>query len=216
VPFEFIDKVFAVMQFAPQHSYQILTKRPHRMAEYLNDIDRRDKIADAAYDLDYDLLNSLKHNVCVDWPHPNIWLGTSCENQQTADERIHYLLNCPAALHFLSCEPLLSPIDLRFAPIDWVIAGGESGHNARPMHPDWVRSLRNQCQVADVPFFFKQWGAWIPAAQVHTCNSDNPTKGKWIKKYDFSFFNVGKKAAGNLLDGKKHEEFPALKELAHA
>jgi protein gp37 len=156
VPDDFIIKVFARMTAFTEHTYQVLTKRPERM---------RDFVIQNAYGL-------------ANWP--NIWLGTTVENQQTADERIPWLLQTPAAVRFLSCEPLLGPIDLELvnadvSPIDfarlhglhWIIVGGESGSNARPMHPDWVRTLRDQAMVAGVPFFFKQWGAWQPVGDLH-------------------------------------------------
>lgn len=163
---------------------------------------------------------------------PNVWLGTTVENQSEADRRIPHLLAVPAKVRFLSCEPLLEKVDLQkgadwgvmspagmeydkynpltgmweydldetgsstssgFGPrIDWVIAGGESGPKARPMYPDWARALRDQCAEAGTAFFFKQWGEWAP----------NETQGP-----DF-FQRVGKKAAGALLDGKEHREFP--------
>ncbi len=104
-----------------------------------------------------------------DWP-ANVWIGTTVENQEYADHRLHYLLKSKAAVRFLSCEPLLGPIDLTewfrkpsFETIDWVIAGGESGPGARPMHPDWAKALLTQCQNAEVAFHFKQWGHWVPA-----------------------------------------------------
>lgn len=149
-------------------------------------------------------------------PPANVWIGTSVENQEAADERIPYLLEVPAAVRFLSCEPLLGAVDLRNIrqynrnddhiasyqclnpitgcgdsdrpAIDWVIAGGESGHGARPMHPDWARSLRDQCASADVPFFFKQWGEWADDGGYQV--------------------RVGKKLAGRLLDGVEHNAFP--------
>lgn len=177
VPFEFIDKVFSIMALVPQHTFQILTKRPERMKEYIAHRAAKE-------------FSHLKH---IKWPLPNVWLGVSVENQKAADERIPLLLDTPAAVRFLSCEPLLGPVDLErpvpgsrpvngvYPPwmihlLDWVIVGGESGPGARPMHPDWVRSLRDQCQQAGVPFFFKQWG--------------------------------GKKKAGRLLDGEEWNELP--------
>jgi protein gp37 len=123
------------------------------------------------------------------WPLPNVWLGVSAERQQEADERIPDLLATPAAIRFLSAEPLLGRMNLHniagrlpFMPerhdhfdalhpdlscrLDWIIAGGESGAGARPMHPDWARGLRDQCAATGVPFFFKQWGAWLPTSSV--------------------------------------------------
>lgn len=179
------------------------------------------------------------------WPLPNAWLGVSVEDQERADERIPDLLATPAAVRFLSCEPLLGPINLPAFEcpdcfrgrtrdsshffdepcpacngtgverpwLDWVIAGGESGPSARPMHPDWVRSLRDQCGVAGVPFFFKQWGEWAPdPRQQHT-------KGDYVSRVpgatpqtcaDATWMaRVGKKAAGAMLDGVEHRAMPA-------
>jgi protein gp37 len=152
VPVDFIADVWAVMQATPQHTYQILTKRPQRMARVV--------------------ANNIEWN-----PLPNVWLGTSVENQRYADLRIPHLLATPAAVRFLSIEPLLGSVNLHdvFAPldiharwslhdIDWCIVGGESGRGARPMDPEWARSLRDQCEAAAVPFFFKQWGGRTPKA----------------------------------------------------
>jgi protein gp37 len=156
VPVEFINQVFNVMSRASQHRFQILTKRPGRMASVLR-------------------------RVCPD-PLPNVWLGTSVENQTWAGVRIPKLLETPAAVRFLSCEPLLGPLDIatwlltrvdvgvevssinELRRIDWVIVGGESGPHHRPMHPEWARSVRDQCEAAAVPFFFKQWGGRTPKA----------------------------------------------------
>lgn len=168
VPEDFIDQVFAVMASCPQHTFQVLTKRPERMAEYINDPWRLDKIYAQWYSVN-------DQTPCAEaWPLPNVWLGTSVENQEQADERIPHLLQVPARVRFLSCEPLLGPVDFgvdsslsvacagiggTLYPIEqlqWIIAGAESGHGARPMGLDWVRSIRDQCQSADVPFFFKQ------------------------------------------------------------
>lgn len=151
VPFEFVDKVFAVMEQCPQHTFQVLTKRPERMAEYLN------------------------QSAFGDWPLPNVWLGTSVENQKCADERIPWLLQCPAAVRFLSCEPLLGPIDLGdclddetygdeggdgpCSAIDWVIVGGESGPNARRCDVNWIADIIRQCRDAGLPCFVKQLGS---------------------------------------------------------
>lgn len=145
VPQEFIERVFSVMDEAQRHTFQILTKRPQRMAGLL----RSD------------------NNTWPVWPLPNVWLGVSVEDQRYADLRISHLLATPAAVRFLSIEPLLSPVDITpwietghdRGGIDWVIVGGESGPGARPMRPDWVRALRDQCDTAGVPFFFKQAGA---------------------------------------------------------
>lgn len=144
VPVSFIRRVFEVIEATPQHTYQILTKRPRRMAQVLND---------------------WREFACQ--PIANVWLGTSVEDQKWADQRIPLLLETPASIRFLSCEPLLGPVRLNrwlAAGIHWVIVGGESGPQARPMHPTWARSIRNQCVEASVPFFFKQWGGRTPKA----------------------------------------------------
>lgn len=153
-PDEFIAQVFDIMARCPEHTFQVLTKRPARMAEFV-----------AAYDPE----------ALAPFPLPNVWLGTSVENQKAADERIPYLIRTPAAVRFLSCEPLLGWINLEswipYAAVGWnadayenneermlhwVIAGGESGPNHRSMDPAWPRSLRDQCVAASVPFFYKQ------------------------------------------------------------
>ncbi len=143
VPTEFIYRVFEVMGEAQQHQFQVLTKRPRRMTKVVSDWYR-------AMGLE---------------PLPNVWLGTSVENQDWADRRMPMLLTAPTAVRFLSCEPLLGPIRLAHTSgIDWVIVGGESGSQARQMAPKWVRSLRDQCVSAGIPFFFKQWGGRTPKA----------------------------------------------------
>src|SRR3546814_855707 len=164
------------------------------------------------------------------WPLPNVWLGVSVEDQKRADERIPYLLTTPAAVRLLSCEPLLGPVRIRDhwlihhhpgdAAIDWVIVGGESGPGARPMHPDWARSLRDQCAAAGVPFFFKQWGEWIPchaegelAGTFLSRRSDGSNRlashDKQLRLMDgVEFRRVGKADAGRLLDGVEHNGMP--------
>lgn len=223
VPFTFIYKVFMTMERTPQHTYQILTKRPERMLEFLKDYAQ---IVDAV---------------------PNVWLGTSVENQDAANERIPHLLKCPAAVRFLSCEPLVGQVDLKpylwlgtndnwcgecgsggrymispcdhfcnFKKIHWVIAGGESGPGARPMHPLWARILRDQCAEAGIPFFFKQWGMWVYLPDVRDASSKNEivftSEGKeMVMTADPTAVimkKIGKAQSGNLLDGRMHEEFP--------
>lgn len=152
------------------------------------------------------------------WPRvlPNVWLGVSVETQQWADIRIPVLLDTPAAVRGLSCEPLLGPIDLDrsmrwhdHSLLHWVIVGGESGPKARPMHPDWARKLRDFCTARGVPFFFKQWGEW--------CHSDQMPEDTW-SRLDSAInlgqqphpepHRVGKKAAGRELDGRTWDEYP--------
>jgi protein gp37 len=185
------------------------------------------------------------------WPLPNVWLGVSVEDQARADARIPLLLDTPAAKRFISAEPLLGPVDLRMLnfdgitnidaltgahgivqpmrgsgpAIDWVIAGGESGHAARPMHPAWAQSLRDQCTAARVPFFFKQWGHFTPRDRspgmpgyIEVTGRDpdvawpDGTIGSGCMDrnggYGWPLDPVGKKAAGRLLDGREWNEFP--------
>jgi protein gp37 len=158
------------------------------------------------------------------WLHgsypPNVWVGTSVENQQRADERIPLLLDIPARVRFLSCEPLLGPVDLGLlgtVPKDisppytlvhqmlhWVIVGGESGPQARPMHPTWARDLRDQCQEAGVAYFFKQHGEWAEAQPGVI-----PEANRAHRWPDGSLmYRVGKKRAGRGLDGQTWDEFP--------
>jgi len=190
VPDEWIDRVFAVMALAPHHTFQVLTKRADRMMSYCRNAGYRPEFYARQRDSAFR----------VHLPLPNVWLGVSVENQEAANERIPLLLDTPAAVRWISAEPLLGPINLNSTPpvpgsipvngatvadisgclpkwqqspvraklrdgIDWVVAGGESGPNARPMHPDWARSLRDQCQEAGVAYFFKQWGEWKPVSQ---------------------------------------------------
>jgi protein gp37 len=161
VPDVFIDQVFGIMDGCRRHTFQVLTKRPDRMLPYLTALNnqRIDRGAAAAQGLDF------VHRLDPIYPLPNVWLGVSVENQLWAERRIPLLLQTPAAVRFLSCEPLLGPLDLTNAlelsstwgtRCNWVITGGESGPKARPMHPDWARSIRDQCQAAGVPFFYKQ------------------------------------------------------------
>jgi protein gp37 len=145
-----------------------------------------------------------------------VWLGVSVEDQKRADLRIPKLLDTPAAVRFLSCEPLLGPVNLgvsvpigpldeRKPMVDWVIVGGESGPGARPMHPDWARDLRDQCQDAGVPYFFKQWGAfrWVAGArwdEATQCWEDHGIVPQ----------RVAKKLSGRKLDGRTWDEFPEV------
>jgi protein gp37 len=150
VPLSFIQEVFSVMRRAPWHTFQILTKRASRLAVL---------------------------NTELDWP-PNVWMGVTVENAGCVS-RIDHLRSTGAETKFLSLEPLLGPVqNLNLSDIDWVIVGGESGPGARPMHPDWVTGLHQQCRQAPVPFFFKQWGG------------------------------VRKKKAGRLLEGRTWDELP--------
>jgi protein gp37 len=199
----FIYGAFMRMAKATQHTYIILTKRPQRMAQWF------------------------AKNESF-WDLPNVWIGVSVENQQAADERIPILILIPAVVRFVSCEPLLGPVDLALSgtipysspystfgnELDWVIVGGESGAHARPMHPDWARSLRDQCQEANVPFFFKQWGEWQLTDEREEMKQDGNERLTSIDVpgaigYNKAWFRrVGKKNAGRLLDGRTWDEYP--------
>ncbi|ETW11092.1 Gp37Gp68 family protein [Roseivivax marinus] len=256
VPDEVIDLVFAVMALCPQHTFQILTKRADRMRQYFED---------APFTRWLDIIrfrwrDRTVAELAASGALPNVWLGISAEDQRRADERVPELLATPAAVRFVSAEPLLGPVDLESAwhgesavdaecwgdcawcekgfpalhncqrgrqseadwlkgssGIDWVIVGGESGPGARPMHPDWVRSLRDQCHEAGTAFFFKQWGAWAPLAVM---TMDGPKQLAFAEKSfrDASLIHIfddltncgriGKRAAGRLLDGRTWDEVP--------
>ncbi len=307
VPDEWIDRVFAVMALAPQHTFQVLTKRAARMREYLTQAERllgeRDgseprsstqgRVVVRAAALDRERF--MRNEGVPRWPLPNVWLGVSAEDQRRADERIPDLLATPAAVRFVSAEPLLGPVRLdrikegvddfadcgghpdpywpldtcdamwldalrgamdaeARAPdgsrrgdidvglvhgggkLDWVIVGGESGRGARPMHPDWARSIRDQCAAAGVPFFFKQWGEWAPG-DAFGVTKDGPITDRrgnvpdWMRRYvvcgdqwadrltahTFTghgtnlVYRVGKHRAGRLLDGREHSAMPEVR-----
>ena len=176
------------MALTPEINYLILTKRADSMAPIVNDDDWQSEVVYFAREVAMQKSNPLARRTddlraTYDdeiWPLPNVALGVSVESQKYADERIPHLLETPAAVRFLSCEPLIGPVDLERwlvyydslygepwgsrGDLHWVIVGGESGPKARPMHPDWARSLRDQCVAAGVPFFFKQHGEWSPQA----------------------------------------------------
>lgn len=204
IPDRFIDSVFAAMADAPHVTFQVLTKRARRMREYI----------DSTVD------NWGRHGCYWDVPLPNVWLGISAEDQQRLDERVPDLLATPAAVRWLSIEPLLGPITAIatavVVSIDWVVVGGESGPRARPMHPDWARSIRDQCVEAHVPFFFKQWGEFLTAAEAHNqgLNWTTSTLLHGHAKSDPAMHaaeqmaRVGKKAAGRELDGRVWDEMP--------
>lgn len=279
VPDEWLHEIFAVMALCPQHTFQILTKRPERMRTYLaamqdayhGNVDNyMSRWAEPAVALTMDADAASVIEDCG-WPLPNVWLGVSVEDQVTADTRIPYLLDTPAAIRFISAEPLLGAMDIRkfMWPVhgcwrgpynsykeakaaggecglkrqalvlssnrylDWVIVGGESGPKARPMHPDWAKALRDQCAAAEVPFLFKQWGAYQPnearagvflesdlgSLMKHTDRDTYwaipPTMPKSEQGYIGTISvmeRVGKKTAGRFLDGIEHNAFPKVAE----
>jgi len=202
-------EVWDIMRRTPDYTYQVLTKFPENIVDRLP----------------------------ADWSNgwSNVWLGVTAENQEMANKRIPILLSIPAAIRFVSIEPMLGPVDLTFnlqfehpdnegygveiiKGLDWVIVGGESGSHARPMHPDWIRQIRDQCQASGTPFFFKQWGAWITSYDSGFRSEEksqyNRTIGECWVKNDYRFndgqvmVRVGAKTAGDILDNKQYHEFP--------
>lgn len=297
VDYDFIVKVFAIMALTPQHSYQLLTKRHARMRTVLNDrctcgnghapgVHFRSAMAWAVSKANPNRIAGVPDDAeqrvsNTPWPLPNLHLGVSVEDQHWADIRIPALLDTPAAVRWISAEPLLGPIDLfgkldyhghrpkltywldgrpgfgdpyttstgiQMRPLttgpklDWVVAGGETGPNARTPHPDWFRTLRNQCAQAGVPFLFKQWGDWGPmwpldkddhiittrrGLGVTIANDgtvyqpgdlsypDGPRYGEAVRAghdraHLTAMYRLGKKKAGRELDGRTHDEFPAV------
>ncbi|MGB7985081.1 MAG: DUF5131 family protein [Terracidiphilus sp.] len=247
---EMRDRVCAV-GIVSGHILQFLTKRPEEMLRYFSDPETSNRIME-------EIEENLTDDFAFKWPYPNFWLGVSVENQAAADARIPILLRTPAAVRFISAEPLLSPVNLNqlgpgpwplwgplsgYCPrhyprkrckcdkqipsIDWVICGGESGPNARPMHPFWVWSLQKQCRSAEVPFFFKQWGEWDSCFD-ETGGYEASTKGLmtiWETGYftgygvipsdpnrgvGYIVKRVGKEAAGALLNGREWKQFPRV------
>lgn len=254
IPDQYIARVFAVMALAPQHTFQLLTKRHGRMRSLLSSPGWTAKVDDAAAAIAEERNLPITHV----FPLPNVWLGVSVEDQQRADLRIPALLDTPAAVRFLSCEPLLGAVDLskslaKYRPGDehpwdsdelkardvlhWVIAGGESGPAARPMHPEWARSLRDQCQDAGIAYHFKQWGEWAPdewvdedgyrhvgrkpiasdpkSLVIHPAGMTALTPRNPFDPWERGHPNwhtvmrrAGKKAAGRELDGRTWDEMP--------
>lgn len=276
VPFEFIAAIFGVMAVCARHTFQVLTKRPERAAEFFAWISTRWHKSPTSSDVSMARYRAVMEawfswpnaehgdawggnwetHIHGPWPLRNVWLGTTVEDQERAEARIPDLLRCPAVLRFVSAEPLLGPVDLRWLKydegegfvrvlnaldgrgivsgngqtsgwgkepqIDWVIAGGESGPGARPMHPDWVRSMRDGCGSAGVPFMLKQWGEWAPIDQPMLEDDPAPLdrpRERWMNSAGGHGFHgdhvwrmrlVGKHAAGRLLDGVEHDAFPEV------
>ncbi|MGN9913609.1 DUF5131 family protein [Phytohabitans sp. LJ34] len=275
VPDRHIADVFAVMALTRQHTYQLLTKRHARIRSLLSRPDFLRQVAEAASELIGSGVRTKGmgtgwtatpgphgHIWTPPWPLPNVWVGVSVENQHWADIRVPALLDTPAAIRWLSCEPLLGPIELRtdwlrpipgcafanpddglcahpqaatpechrhsdcppnpdtYRGINWVVVGGESGPAARPMHPFWAWSLRDQCESVSVPFFFKQWGTWAPLAPsrgnpgatlilllpdgtryLRANGQLEPPTVAYLARY-------GKTRAGRLLDSRTWDQYP--------
>lgn len=192
VPFEFIDKVHAVMAIADNITFQVLTKRAQRMKQYYTTPGRTEAIQREMSAIMHQYPKYYKRVMTaamklIESPMQltiqNLWLGVSVENQDAANGRIPELLQCPAGVRWVSCEPLLGPVIL-FGEIDWVVVGGESGPKARPMHPEWVKLLHEHCKAANVPFFFKQWGEWY----TRHYKMGNPPKPTFIMWRDYQHF----------------------------
>jgi protein gp37 len=254
VPDAFVAEIWMRMALAERHTFLVLTKRPERMEEFVRGFEAEwsDDRAETWREFKS--------------PLPSVWLGVSIENQKTADERVPPLLQTPAAVRFVSCEPLLGPVNLspylannslykaeqhagrfhyhgeqqddgsvvavcddgiRFSDgvdLHWLIVGGESGPGARPMHPDWAQSLRDQAQAAGIPFFFKQWGSWLPNDDRygadpgyhynsrHIClNQAGDSFDGWMESSGEKIVVMAratKRAAGRLLDRREWNEMP--------
>jgi protein gp37 len=276
MPLEWIATMFAIIAITPHHIYQVLTKRARHMREqmvgsdFLEITPMSTRVADALLAMWPDIerlgipryaafkteasIASLaalirKEDPSV-WPLKNVWFGVSAEDQQRANDRVRYLLETPAAIRFVSAEPLLGPIDFERlertrrqgygagyldalrgwtrgsghghrefdapAKLDWIIVGGESGPDARPMHREWARSIRNQCRETGVAFHFKQWGEWMPADDWYGDHSVSlPLRTfdgeRWretsILDTDYSV-RVGRRFSGRHLDNEIHNAFP--------
>ncbi|MFX4261274.1 DUF5131 family protein [Pelotomaculum propionicicum] len=248
VPDAYILRAFNLMGYCPQHTFILLTKRPERMKEFIDRLYCNHYNICGPTRMEFELKPTpffTKYQ-----PLKNLWLGVTAENQKQANLRIPILLQTPAAIRFASVEPMLGQVDLRnlkydgdildalageylstdgseaYVPwnnLDWVICGGESGPGARPMHPDWARSLRDQCQAAGVPFFFKGWGEWLPVAaprigikEYLIMDADGKSyRGGWSDAMStegdiWAFARVGKQVAGRLLDDYKWDQFPRV------
>lgn len=291
VPDAWIDRVFAVMALSPHHTFQVLTKRSARMRAYCNDPSTLGRIARIL--IDEALIGrrwgfdpetwpvtsigniDLPDDVSIAWPLRNVWKGVSAEDQTRAEDRIPHLLNTKSAVHFVSLEPMIGPVDLRALDIDgegymdaldpptyeaewehwrdteqtreeaeesfkdwydlghlpigempkgpmharlaWVIVGGESGPNARPMHPAWAKALRDQCADTYTPFFFKQWGEYAPREACPDAWPAEPFPGMRYEAFSFTdalVHRVGKARAGRALDGIEHNGMPEVRHAA--
>jgi protein gp37 len=178
------EKLWALIDQTPQLDWLLLTKRPQRISQSV----------------------PWSH----DWPR-NVWIGTTVEDQRSAEERLPHLADLPAAVRFISAEPLLSELSIATwlgGSINWVITGGESGPRARPSSPSWFRSLLIQCMQANVPFHFKQWGDWAPGQGINLAAARRAAQAA---QDGTLMLRVGKKAAGRLLDGATWDGLPKIR-----
>lgn len=247
VPIEWLADLLQLVGVTPHLDWLLLSKRPQNWRPRMEGVytSRRRSSSPVV---------EMVEAWIAQCPPANVWMGTSVEDQQRADERIPHLLTIPARVRFLSCEPLLGPVDLNrihevltdghgwrterwesclngrrfsaiddgdadgFPKVDWVVAGGESGSKARPLHPEWVRSLRDQCKGTGVAFLLKQWGAWLPYGQCAPGVPDpsdadpgvlhNYNLGITAPSEQWYSRKLGKARAGRLLDGREHNDFP--------
>ena len=207
-----VAQIFAVMALGNQHIYQVLTKRPDVMLAFVTN-----PATPAAIEL---AMQAMKPGSKLpSWPLRNVWMGTSVEDKQRAKDRIKTLLKVPASVRFLSMEPLLGSVSLEselskadWKKLHWVIVGGESGPNARPMHPLWARQVRDACAKHGVRFFFKQVGsnAWVKDKSAREfLTVAGRTFSKRENTTDQGILRGSKKSGGRKLDGNLHEEMPA-------
>lgn len=259
VPIEWLAYLLETIHLCPGLDFQLLTKRPENWQErilWVEKMARQSCLGVPRTVEDFDWKNASDfYEWITDWTTinalpPNVWIGCTAENQEWANKRIHHLLKIPAKVRFLSCEPLLSPIDLsiwitpemqvegmhfngdrealkeeKFASafvsmitsyvrqefgFHWVITGGESGGHARPSHPDWFLSLRDQCAAAGIPFFLKQWGEWISQEDIPQVVPTAKTYQGHKHEDGTLMLRLGTSLAGHLLDGIEHHAFPAV------
>lgn len=229
-----LAEIFTVMALAKHHTFQILTKRPENMLRFLHTNGNIPTLHTYMQRIAEEKFGTKLTD--LEWPLPNVWLLVSVENQPTADERIPLLIQTPAAVRGISMEPLIGPVKLKpewlgnyelyesyyDKLIDWVIVGGETAkpkHKARPMHPEWVYSIQEQCASHEVDFFFKQWGEWCPRSTGYAIDdnvprirlTDQSQNGQILGAdgdNDVWMNCVGRKRAGKLLDGELYQQFP--------
>jgi protein gp37 len=226
VPDEWLDQIWAVMALAPHHTYQVLTKRPARLWQWFKS-DPYERVLHVADQVIRPWFPKTT-GIGISNPrraafYPHVWVGVSIESDRYV-WRANILRQIPAAVRWVSAEPLLSGLpSLDLTGIDWLVTGGESGHKARPMHPDWVRDLRDRCQASGTAYFHKQWGEWAPTEikpggdlggdlrRGHTVHLHAPGNPEgFFRKGDAYVSRVGRKAAGRLLDGREYSELPTV------
>lgn len=232
VTLDFIEEVFAAMALAPHHVFQLLTKRPQRQAKVMSSDAFPELVEAAIARIEGPAADRAREAFTgLTWPLPNLWVGTSVEDNRVA-WRADHLRATPAAVRWISAEPMIGPLDqLDLAHIDWMVAGGESGPGARPLHPDWLRELRDRCRggwidrdeigagmtqfsARPVPFHFKQWGDWWPDDRQVAVLTDAELRrdAVWLPSADGGpqtlMRCIGKGPAGRELDGRTWDQWP--------